>query len=79
MGQGIASAGIGFPVHIASQSPYCFARMWTHRAAPTPPVYWCLITSAAIAVTISKWREKTRLPFLLIAIAFGYTTAFEHL
>lgn len=34
-----------------------------------------LITSAAIAVTIASWRGNLRWPFLLIAIAFGYTTA----
>lgn len=33
-----------------------------------------LMTSAAIAVTISAWRSALRLPFLLIAIVFGYTT-----
>jgi hypothetical protein len=34
-----------------------------------------LITSAAVAVTLSSWNSRARLPFLLIAIAFGYTTA----
>jgi hypothetical protein len=34
-----------------------------------------LITSAAVAVTIAHWRSKARLPFLFIALAFGYTTA----
>src|SRR3954470_18440865 len=34
-----------------------------------------LITSAAVAVTIASWHTRARLPFLLIAIAFGYTTA----
>ncbi len=34
-----------------------------------------LITSAAVAVTIASWHSRARFPFLLIAIAFGYTTA----
>ncbi|MFL6448940.1 MAG: amino acid transporter [Bryobacteraceae bacterium] len=34
-----------------------------------------LITSAAVAVTIANWTTKARFPFLLIAVAFGYTTA----
>ena len=33
-----------------------------------------LMTSAAVVVTIFKWRSRARLPFLLIAAAFGYTT-----
>jgi hypothetical protein len=33
-----------------------------------------LMTSAAVAVTISKWRSGGRLPFLLITLAFAYTT-----
>jgi len=33
-----------------------------------------LISSASVAVTISVWRGRLRWPFLLIAIAFGYTT-----
>jgi hypothetical protein len=33
-----------------------------------------LITSAAIAVTISVWNTRMRLPFLLVALIFGYTT-----
>lgn len=34
-----------------------------------------LITSSAIAVTISVWRNRLRWPFLLISMAFVYTTA----
>jgi hypothetical protein len=34
-----------------------------------------LITSAAVAVTIANWKGKAKLPFLLIALTFGYTTA----
>jgi hypothetical protein len=34
-----------------------------------------LITSAAVAVTIANWHGKARFAFLLIALAFGYTTA----
>jgi len=34
-----------------------------------------LITSAAIAVTISVWKERQRWPFLLISLTFIYTTA----
>lgn len=33
-----------------------------------------LISSASIAVTISVWQSSLRWPFLLIAIAFAYTT-----
>jgi hypothetical protein len=33
-----------------------------------------LISSASIAVTLSVWRSQLRWPFLLIALAFGYTT-----
>jgi hypothetical protein len=33
-----------------------------------------LITSASIAVTLSVWRNHLRWPFLLITLAFGYTT-----
>jgi hypothetical protein len=33
-----------------------------------------LITSAAIAVTISVWNNHTRWPFLLVALIFVYTT-----
>jgi hypothetical protein len=33
-----------------------------------------LISSASIAVTLSVWRTRLRWPFLLIALAFGYTT-----
>ncbi len=33
-----------------------------------------LITSAAIAVTITVWRDWRRWPFLLIALVFTYTT-----
>ena len=33
-----------------------------------------LISSASIAVTLSVWRTPLRWPFLLIAVAFGYTT-----
>jgi len=33
-----------------------------------------LMTSAAVAVTISKWRSGVRIPFLLITLAFAYTT-----
>ncbi len=33
-----------------------------------------LITSAAVAVTISVWRQRLRWPFLLIALIFAYTT-----
>lgn len=33
-----------------------------------------LMTSAAVAVTVSVWNSKARLPFLLIAAAFTYTT-----
>jgi hypothetical protein len=33
-----------------------------------------LITSASVAVTLSVWRNHLRWPFLLIALAFGYTT-----
>jgi hypothetical protein len=33
-----------------------------------------LISSASIAVTLSVWRNRLRWPFLLIALAFGYTT-----
>lgn len=34
-----------------------------------------LITSASVAVTIAHWHSRARFPFLLIALAFGYTTA----
>jgi hypothetical protein len=34
-----------------------------------------LMSSAALAVTISAWRSKLRIPFLLIALVFAYTTA----
>jgi hypothetical protein len=34
-----------------------------------------LITSAAVAVTMANWQTSARIPFLLIALAFGYTTA----
>src|SRR4051812_48184502 len=34
-----------------------------------------LITSAAVAVTIANWGNNARIPFLMIALAFGYTTA----
>ena len=34
-----------------------------------------LITSAALAVTITVWQTRMRVPFLLIAIVFIYTTA----
>ena len=33
-----------------------------------------LMTSAAVAVTISMWRSAMRIPFLLITAVFGYTT-----
>ncbi len=33
-----------------------------------------LITSAACAVTISVWNTRGRLPFLLVALVFAYTT-----
>jgi len=33
-----------------------------------------LISSASIAVTLAVWRSRLRWPFLLIALAFGYTT-----
>jgi hypothetical protein len=33
-----------------------------------------LITSAALAVTISSWKTRLRLPFLLVAAVFVYTT-----
>lgn len=33
-----------------------------------------LISSASFAVTMSVWRSALRWPFLLIALAFGYTT-----
>jgi hypothetical protein len=33
-----------------------------------------LMTSAAVAVTISRWRSGARVPFLLITLAFAYTT-----
>jgi hypothetical protein len=33
-----------------------------------------LISSASIAVMLSLWRSRLRWPFLLIALAFGYTT-----
>src|SRR6185437_6429284 len=33
-----------------------------------------LITSAALAVTISSWTTRLRLPFLLVAVVFVYTT-----
>ena len=34
-----------------------------------------LMTSAAIAVTMTSWRSWSRLPFLLISFVFVYTTA----
>ncbi|HLK48304.1 MAG TPA: hypothetical protein VKT49_09225 [Bryobacteraceae bacterium] len=34
-----------------------------------------LMTSAAIAVTISVWTERLRWPFLLVSLVFVYTTA----
>jgi hypothetical protein len=33
-----------------------------------------LITSASVAVTLTVWKQKTRWPFLLIALVFVYTT-----
>ena len=33
-----------------------------------------LMTSAAVAVTISAWESKLRVPFILIAAVFAYTT-----
>src|SRR6185503_20734516 len=33
-----------------------------------------LMSSASMAVTLSVWRSRLRWPFLLIALAFGYTT-----
>lgn len=33
-----------------------------------------LMTSAAVAVTISMWRSRVRVPFVLITLAFAYTT-----
>ncbi len=33
-----------------------------------------LMTSAAVAVTISQWRSGARVPFVLISLAFAYTT-----
>ena len=34
-----------------------------------------LMTSAAIAVTLTAWKSWARLPFLLVALVFVYTTA----
>jgi hypothetical protein len=33
-----------------------------------------LMSSAAVSVTLSAWKTSMRVPFLLIAIVFGYTT-----
>jgi hypothetical protein len=33
-----------------------------------------LMTSAALAVTISAWRSRARIPFILITLVFAYTT-----
>jgi hypothetical protein len=33
-----------------------------------------LMTSAAVAVTVSAWHDRRRIPFVLITAVFGYTT-----